>query len=96
VLAMIRMAVHAHRQIIRCRGTEWYPLALFIGVPVIVLPPFFVFVFGEFGKDVSVLFLSYGMISLLEKNLPLPPYVVRRRESYVLNMRNKNLAAESQ
>lgn len=96
VLAMIRMAVHAHRQIIRCRGTEWYPLALFIGVPVIVLPPFFVFVFGEFGKDVSVLFLSYGMISLLEKNLPLPPYAVRRREPYVLNMRNKNLAAESQ
>jgi len=84
VLAMIRMAVHAHRQMIRCRGTEWYPLALLIGVPVIVLPPFFVFVFGEFGKDVSVLFLSYGMMSLLEKNLPLPPYVKQMYQPYML------------
>lgn len=87
LIAMIRIAVHAHRQIIRCRGTEWYPIALFIGVPVIVLPIFFVLIFGEFGKDVAGLFLSYGLISLLEKNLPIPPYVTTRREPYVLNMR---------
>ena len=84
VLAMIRMAVYAHRQIIRCRGTEWYPLALFIAVPIIILPPFFVFIFGDFGRDVSALFLSYGMVSLLEKNLPIPPYVARTKMSYIL------------
>lgn len=87
LIAMIRMAVHAHRQILRCRGTEWYPIALFIGVPTIVLPIFFTFIFGEFGKDVSALFLSYGLISLLEKNLPISPYVIARREPYLLNMR---------
>lgn len=89
--AMVRIAVHAHRQIIRCRGTEWYPIALFIGVPAIVLPIFFTFIFGEFGKDVSALFLSYGMISLLEKNLPLPPYVKRTHVPYILK---KRLAGE--
>jgi hypothetical protein len=93
LIAMIRIAVHAHRQIIRCRGTEWYPIALFIGVPAIILPIFFFFIFGEFSKDVAALLLSYGMVSLLEKNLPIPPYVIRRREPYRLNTRNNQAAA---
>jgi hypothetical protein len=84
VLSMIRIAVHAHRQILRCRGTEWFPISLYFGVPVIVLPIFFVFIFGDFGKDVSALLLSYGVISLLEKNLPLPPYVRAVRTPYIL------------
>lgn len=85
VLAMIRMAVHAHRQIMRCRGTEWFPLSLYVGIPAITLPPIFIFVFGDFGRDVAALFLSYGMISLLEKNLPLPAYVKTPYVPYVLN-----------
>lgn len=85
VFAMIRMAVFAHRQIIRCRGTEWLPVAMFIGIPSISLPFIFVFVFGDFGRDVSALFFSYAMISILERNLPLPAYVKPRRTPYVLN-----------
>jgi hypothetical protein len=84
LLAMIRIAVHAHRQILRCRGTVWFPLSLYFGIPAIVLPPFFFFIFGDFGKDVAALFLSYGMISLMEKNLPLPPYTKRRYVPYIL------------
>lgn len=87
VLAMIRIAVHAHRQIIRCRGTEWYPVSLYIGVPAIVLPIFFVLIFGDFGRDVSALFFFYSIVSLLEKNLPLPPYVRRADIPYILNSR---------
>jgi len=84
LLGMIRVAVHAHRQIIRCRGTEWYPIALYTGIPAIVLPIFFTFIFGEFGKDAATLVLSYGMVRLLEKNLPLPAYVKLRRMPYIL------------
>jgi hypothetical protein len=87
VLAMIRMAVHAHRQIMRCRGTEWFPLSLYFGIPAIALPPIFIFVFGDFGRDVAAVFFSYGMISLLEKNLPLPAYVKLRRVPYILQTR---------
>jgi len=91
LIAMIRVAVHAHRQIRRCRGTEWYPLALFFGIPIIALPFLYVFIFGDFGRDVSATFLAIGMIRLLEKNLPLPPYVVRNREPYALmTRRNQN------
>lgn len=92
LLAMIRIAVHAHRQIMRCRGTEWYPVALFVGVPAIIQPVFFVFVFGEFGKDVALLFLSYGMVSLLEKNLPLSPYGLIRRSPYIPYGKNREFA----
>jgi hypothetical protein len=87
VLAMIRMAVHAHRQIIRCRGTEWYPVALYFGIPVIALPFMYVLVFGDFGRDVAIVFLSYGLIRMLEKNLPLPAYVIPKRAPYILNRR---------
>ena len=91
ILGMIRMAVHAHRQIIRCRGSEWFPLSLYFGIPTIVLPPFFVFVFGDFGNGVASLFLSYGMISLLEKNLTLPPYSKKIYQPYILHdYQNRN------
>lgn len=95
LLVMIRVAVHAHRQILRCRGTEWYPVALFYGIPIIALPVIFVFVFGDFQRDVSFVFISIGMIRLLEKNLPLPAYVSRKRQPYVL-MSHRALAAAQQ
>jgi hypothetical protein len=84
LLAMIRIAVHAHRQIIRCRHTEWFPMMLFFGVPMIVFPVFFTFVFGTFDRGVVAIFLQSGLLDLISKNLPLPEYVKPRREPYVL------------
>jgi hypothetical protein len=97
LLAMTRIAVHAHRLILRCRGTEWYPIALFFGIPVIVLPIFFVLIFGDFGKDVSTTFLAYGMLRLLEKTLPLPSYLKQRYVPYILRRQNlENSRAQPQ
>jgi hypothetical protein len=84
LLAQIRLAVHAHRQILRCRGTEWYPLALFIGIPLIYGPLYFVFIFGDFKSNAAAFLLAAGMIRLLENNLPLPAYVKRSRLPFVL------------
>jgi hypothetical protein len=74
LIAQIRLAVHAHRQIIRCRNTEWFPLALFIGIPLIWNPIFFVFVFGDFKSATTTLLLGGAMVRLLENNLPLPAF----------------------
>jgi hypothetical protein len=74
LLAMIRVAVHAHRQIVRCRGTEWYGLALFFCVPLITQPIFFTLIFGEFQTGVGGTMLGIAMIRMLEKNLPLPAW----------------------
>jgi hypothetical protein len=77
--AQIRLAVHAHRQILRCRGTEWLPLALFIGIPMVYGPLFFVFIFGDFKTNGVLFLLAAGMIRLLENNLPLPAWIKATR-----------------
>lgn len=87
MLAMIRVAVHSHQQILRCKGTEWYPLALFMGIPSIALPFIFTFVFGEFRTAANHVFFAYGILSLMKRNLPLPAYFKPARAPYVLNHR---------
>jgi hypothetical protein len=84
IIGLVRLAVHAHRQIMRCRGTTWYPIALFIGIPIIWGPFFWVFIFGSFSGGATMLLMGTAMVRLMEKSLPLPSYVVRRREPYVL------------
>jgi len=84
LLAQIRLAVHAHRQIQRCRNTEWFPLALIIGIPLVWAPIFFVFIFGTFKDGASTLIMGYGMIRLLENNLPLPAYMKRRKFEHLM------------
>lgn len=72
--SMTRLAVHAHREVIRCKGTEWYPWVMFAMIPIIITPIFFVFVFGEFTAGVSFVFFNSGIVQLLQNNLPLPAY----------------------
>ena len=87
LLAQIRLAVHAHRQIARCRGTEWFPLALFTGIPLITGPFFFVFIFGDFKSAASGFLMAVGMVRLLENNLPLPAWTRRNRTPSILAYR---------
>jgi len=90
LLAMSRLAVHAHRQIIRCKGTEWAPVAMFFGTPVISQPFFFVFVFGEYHYAVAGTLIGMATIRLIERNVPLPVYVPLSRRVHVpLAMRNR-------
>jgi hypothetical protein len=79
LIAMFRLAVHAHRQIQRCRGTEWFPLALFIGIPLVWGPVFFVLVFGSFQTGITSFLMGAAMIRMMQNNLPLPAYVPRSR-----------------
>lgn len=83
LLSMIRVAVHAHRQMIRCKGTEWFSLALFFGIPLITQPFFFTFVFGEYHTGVAHTAFGMAMIRLMERNLPLPAYVPQNRRAHV-------------
>lgn len=86
LIAMLRVAVHAHRQILRCRGTEWYPSTLFLCIPLIVTPIFWTFVFGTFGGGISAVLMGGAMVRLLEKNLPLPAYLTRRKQAHLAKM----------
>lgn len=77
ILFQIRLAVHAHRQIMRCRGTQWHPLALLIGLPMIWQPFYFLFIFGDFRAEAVSLLMGAAMIRILERGLPLPAYGMR-------------------
>jgi len=79
LLTMIRLAVYAHRQILRCKGTEWAPVALFFGIPLIVQPFFFTLVFGEYHTAVAQTMMGIAMVRLMERNIPLPAYKPRSR-----------------
>ena len=87
--AMIRLAVHAHRQILRCKGTEWFPLAMFFNVPILVHPLFFVFVFGEFPVGVATTMMGIAWVRLLEKNLPIPAWRPATRQPYMFANPNR-------
>lgn len=96
VLAMIRVAVHASRQIQRCRGTEWHAVTLLFGIPIIVLPIFFCFVFGEYHTGVASTMMGFAMIRLFERNIPLPAW--QPRKSYIpgfINLATRNHGSAS-
>jgi hypothetical protein len=77
LMAMFRLAVHAHRQIQRCRGTEWYSTALFLGIPIMVTPVFWTTVIGTFEEAAVGVMMGIAVIRLLEENIPLPAYARR-------------------
>jgi len=81
--AQVRLAVHAHRQILRCKNTEWFPIALFTGIPLVWNPVFFVFIFGDFKSAAATLLLGGAMVRMLKNTLPLPAYVKVRPRIYV-------------
>jgi hypothetical protein len=82
--AMIRNAVHAHRLIIRCKGTDWQILSLYYGIPVIVTPFMFTFVFGDFEKGAVGVFMSGAFLQVINRSIPLPPYTKPKRQPYIL------------
>ena len=78
-MGYILMMVHAHRQIIRARGTEWFPTVLFLCIPIIAGPISWTFLYGSFDGSAGILVMGCAMVRILERNLPLPAYVVKRR-----------------
>jgi len=93
-IAQLRMVVHAHRQIKRAKGTEWFPVVLFFCIPIVWFPVFFWLIFGGFSLDAPALLMSAAMLRMLQNNLPLPPYVGRSKMPYVLIQRNQAAIAE--
>ena len=71
-LAMLTVALHAHRLIRRSMGTEWQPTVMFLCIPLIVSPFFWTFIFGTFDKGVATTLMGAALIRLMERNLPLP------------------------
>ena len=72
LLATIRLAIHAHRLIRRHRRDEFYPVCLFLGIPLVAAPFHFMIGASNFAGVASSFILGIAMIRLLENNLPVP------------------------
>ena len=88
--AMIRNAVHAHRMIMRCKGTEWTNFSLYFAIPIITSPIIFTFVFGDFGRAASAVFMGGAFLRLVRNSLPLPEYTKVRAQPFILSQQNNN------
>jgi hypothetical protein len=66
---MIVVAHSSWRLIRRAEGTEYYPLALFLGLPLLWEPFNYIFVFGAFESGLPPLLCSIGMVKMLNHSL---------------------------
>lgn len=66
---MISVAVLAWKLIYRCKGTPFFPLALFLGVPVIYKPFEYWLVFGSFENDLPYMIMALAFINLTSRSL---------------------------
>ena len=73
VYVMIRVAILAHREIRRARGSWYYPVALFIGFPPIIALIMFPISASTFLQVASALFISISYLRLLQNNRPVEP-----------------------
>jgi hypothetical protein len=68
-ILMFYTAVRACKLIARTRGTQFFPMALFVGVPVIWAPFAFSFIFGAFDNDFTNTIISIGFIKMIDQSL---------------------------
>lgn len=61
------MCNRAWKMIGRARDTELFPMALFVGIPILLKPFEFVFVFGSFDTDCPAVILSAGILLMAER-----------------------------
>jgi O-antigen ligase len=53
----------------KSRGTPYFPYALYVVLPIMIIPIKFVFIFGAFQPTVSLFLLSGAMLRIIETSL---------------------------
>jgi len=66
---MIACATYAWRTINLCKGTPFFPMALFVGIPIIYKPIEYWFVFGGFDGDFPKVIFGLACVNLVSRTL---------------------------
>jgi hypothetical protein len=53
----------------KAKGTPYFPLALFVGIPFLWLPFHFIFIFGAFDNALKSLIIGIGMLNIIGKSI---------------------------
>lgn len=70
IIFMLMQSYKAHKLIMKSKGMIWRPLVMIICIPIVWYPIFFLFVYGIFQRDTVIIIMGYGLLRLLENNLP--------------------------
>jgi hypothetical protein len=68
IVFMISLAQYALRLIKQTSGTSYQTITLFYGLPIVVLPFFFLFIFGDY-NDILFMFFSLGMMKMISSSV---------------------------
>jgi hypothetical protein len=69
ILLLVVAANYAWRLIIISRGTDFFPLALFVGIPAVYEPLQYIFIFGAFDRGFPTALFVCGMLKLLANGI---------------------------
>jgi hypothetical protein len=69
LIYLVSLARFSVRLIRRAQGTPFFPMALAVGVPTIVFPANFVFIFGSYSDDLPGAIMILGTLKLLSNSL---------------------------
>ena len=65
MIAVFRLALMT---ILKTRGTLFFPLALFVGIPLMWLPFHFIAIFGAYDNAMKDLILGIGLLNIIYKS----------------------------
>jgi len=69
LILLYLLVQNAYRMINKSRGTPYHFISMFIGIPVLIYPIFFLFVFGAFEIDIINSLFYAGMIKLIQTSV---------------------------
>jgi hypothetical protein len=76
LILLIILAKYSYRMIIGSRGSAFQFVSLFIGIPILIYPIFFLFVFGAYEMDIINCLFYTGMVKMLWSSID--HYKIRR------------------
>jgi hypothetical protein len=59
------MVVYCWRLMRKTRGGDFELITLYFGIPMIILPPIYIFLFGQY-EDMNVMLFSLGMMKMID------------------------------
>lgn len=65
LILLCLLAKTSYRMILKSQGTPYFFISMFIGIPTIIYPIFFMFVFGAFEADIINSLFYAGMLKML-------------------------------
>lgn len=69
LILLFMLAQTAYRMTLKSRETPYLFISMFIGIPVIIYPIFFLFVFGAYEHDIINMLFFVGMIKMINASL---------------------------